>query len=326
MTFNFIFRLCTANIDGPVNMMTYTQCLNDQGYMEADITVSKQSWDQYMVIATDTMHRHVETLLRRNLDVNGDRHVVVTDVTGAYTQLNIQGPKSRELMQAITDTDMSNEGFPFRSAREIAIGLARVMVARITYVGELGYELHIPSEFAIHVYEKVVEVGRRYDLVHCGLKALSSLRMEKAYRDYGHDMDNLDTLHEVGLAFTADLEKGNFIGRETVIRQGEELKAKKGLPRRLVQVLLQDPLPMMYHGELLWRNDQCVGEVRAASYGHTLGGSVGLAMIEPKDSSVLVNKSYLDEGVWQVEVAGTKYAAKVSLTPMYDPKNSRIRV
>jgi 4-methylaminobutanoate oxidase (formaldehyde-forming) len=293
--------------------------------MEADITVCKRSWDEYIVIATDTMHRHVETLLRRNLDPDATKHVCVSDITGGYTQINIQGPHSRALMQTITDTDMSNEAFPFRAAREISIGLARVMVARITYVGELGYELHIPTEFALHVYELLVEKGKPFNLVHCGLKALSSLRLEKGYKDYGHDMDNLDTLIEVGLGFTADFEKpGGFVGKEAVMKQNEELKKNKGLPRRLVQVLLSDPKPMMYHGELVWRNDVCVGEVRVASYGHTLGGAVGLAMIEPKTKDI-VNKSYIDAGKWEVEVAGTKYPAQVSLQPFYDPKNSRIK-
>ncbi len=184
-------------MDGAPDTITYTQCLTEEGLMEADITVCKLPDQQYLVIATDTMHRHVETLLRRGLDPQTDKHVTVADVTGAYTQLNIQGPKSRELMQALTDCDMSNEAYPFRTAKEIAIGLARVLVTRITYVGELGYELHIPTEFALHVYERVTEVGKAHGLVHAGLKALSSLRLEKGYKDYGHDMDNCDSLIEV---------------------------------------------------------------------------------------------------------------------------------
>ncbi len=145
------------------------------------------------------MHRHVETWAKRQLNPNGDKHVFLTDVTGGYAQLNIQGPKSRELMQLLTDTDMSNDAFPFRTAKEISIGYAKLVCARITYLGELGYELHIPCEHALHVYERVCEVGEPLGMVHCGLKALASLRMEKAYRDYGHDMDNTDTLLEVYL-------------------------------------------------------------------------------------------------------------------------------
>jgi glycine cleavage system aminomethyltransferase T len=176
-------------------------------------------------------------------------------------------------MERLTDTDMSNASFPYRAVKEIAIGFARVTCARITYVGELGYELHIPVEHALHVYERVLEVGEPLGMVHAGLKALASLRMEKAYRDYGHDMDNTDTLLEVGLGFTADYEKaGGFIGKEAIVKQRDIQKAAKGaLKKRLLQVLCLNPEPLMYHGEVIWRNGVRVGDVRAASYGHTLG-------------------------------------------------------
>jgi glycine cleavage system aminomethyltransferase T len=229
-------RLSTANVDGSEGTITYCQWLNEEGKMEADVTVSKLGEDKYMVIATDTMHRHVETWMKRHLDPEGNRHVFVTDSSGAYAQLNIQGPRSRELMQRLvgsgdrtgtgtgtgTGIDMSDDAFPYRAIREIAIGYARVLCARITYVGELGYELHIPTEHALHVYERVVKEGSdpEIGMVHAGLKALASLRMEKAYRDYGHDMDNTDSLLEVGLGFTADFNKeGGFIGKDAVLKQ-----------------------------------------------------------------------------------------------------------
>jgi glycine cleavage system aminomethyltransferase T len=249
-------------------------------------------------------------------------------VTGGYTQLNLQGPRSRELVQRLTDTDMSNEAFPFRTCKEVAMGLARVTVARITYVGELGYELHIPTEFATHVYDLVVQEGKNLGLVHAGLKALGSLRMEKAYRDFGHDMDNLDTLLEVGLGFTADMAKpGGFIGKEAVQRQQAEMKAHKGLPRRLVQVLCLDPAPMMFHAEVVRRDGVVVGDVRVGSYGHTLGGAVGLCMVSVPAGGphAVVNKDFLESGTWEVEIAGKLYPVKASLNPMYDPKNLKIK-
>ena len=171
--------LSTANVNGAKNNITYTQWLNSDGKMEADLTVSKLDDDKFFVVATDTMHRHVETWARRHLDPEGCKHVFLTDVTGAYAQLNIQGPQSRALMSKITDCDMSNEAFPFRTIKEISIGYARLYCARITYVGELGYELHIPCEHALHVYETIVAAGEELQLVHSGLKALASLRMEK---------------------------------------------------------------------------------------------------------------------------------------------------
>ena len=333
LLFLMIFRLCTANVDGPNDTITYTQCLNDDGKMEADITVCKVTSERFIVIATDTMHRHVETLLRRKLDPTATKHVTVVDVTGAYAQLNIQGPKSRDLLARLTDSDVSNIGFPFRTAREIGIGYSRLLCARITYVGELGYELHIPCEHALDVYDRVISAGKEVGLVHAGLKALSSLRMEKAYRDYGHDMDNLDSLLEVGLGFTADTSKADgFVGDHHVIAQKLELKNNKGLRRRLLQVLLKDPQQMMFHGEVVWRDGVCVGDIRAASYGHTLGGAVGLCMVEAhhgqdeRASSVVINNDYINTGKWEVEIGNHRYPATVSLAPMYDPKNARIKI
>ena len=172
---------------------------------------------------------------------------------------------------------MSNDAFPFRTAREIDIGFARALCIRITYLGELGYELYIPTEQAAHVYERLVEAGKAFGLRHAGLKALASLRMEKGYRDYGHDIDNTDNAFETGLGMFVDLDKpGGFIGREAALRQ----KAAGVPKRRLVQVLVKDPEPLLFHAEVVHRNGKPVGYVRAGSYGHTLGGAVGLAMVE----------------------------------------------
>ncbi len=233
--------------------------------------------------------------------------------------MNVQGPNSRALLQKLTSVDLSNDAFPFRTAREIDIGFARVLCIRITYVGELGYELYIPAEQAIHVYDRILAAGREFGLVHAGLKALGSLRMEKGYRDYGHDIDNTDVPYEAGLGFALDLKKPDgFIGKEAVLAQ----KAKGPLSRRLVQVLVKDAAPLMYHAEVVRRDGIAVGYVRAASYGHTLGGAVGLAMIEPKRT---VDEAYLGTGQWEVEIAGKVYPAVVSARPMYDPAMARIK-
>jgi 4-methylaminobutanoate oxidase (formaldehyde-forming) len=247
-----------------------------------------------------------------------DAHAFVTDVSGGYGQLNIQGPKSRELMQALTNTDMSNEAFPFRASKEIDIGLARVLCIRITYLGELGYELYIPAEQAVHVYDRILEIGNQFGLKHAGLKALASLRMEKGYRDYGHDIDNTDNAYETGLGFAVDLKKENFIGRDEAVKQ----KAQSPWLRRLVQVLVKDPEPMLWHAEVLYRDGKRVGYVRAGSYGHTLGGAVGLAMIE---AGVPVTTDYLKNAKWEIEIAGKIYPAEVSLKPLYDPEMKKIK-
>jgi 4-methylaminobutanoate oxidase (formaldehyde-forming) len=308
--------LSANQVDGKAGRITYTQWLNDEGKLEADLTVIKISDEKFMVVASDTAHRHVEAWMQKH--IRGFEHVFVTDVTSGYGQLNVQGPRSRELLQALTSTDMSNEAFPFRAAREIDIGLARVMCVRITYLGELGYELNIPSEQATHVYDMVVEKGKALGLRHAGLKALASLRMEKAYRDYGHDIDNTDDAYSVGLGFAVSLKKENdFIGKEACTGH----KARLGQSKRLVQILVDDPQPLMYHGEIVLKDGAPVGEVRAASYGHTLGGAVGLAMVEGE----VVDKAYLEEGKWEVNIAGQTYPASVSLRPLYDPMMERIK-
>jgi 4-methylaminobutanoate oxidase (formaldehyde-forming) len=288
--------------------------MNERGTLEADLTVTKLSEDGFMVVVTDTMVRHAHTWMKRNIPDSA--HAFVTDVTSAYGQLNLQGPNSRALLQKITTTDLSDAAFPFRTAREIDVGFARVLCIRITYVGELGYELYIPAEQATHVYDRIVEAGKEFGLVHAGLKALGSLRLEKGYRDYGHDLDNTDEPYEAGLGFALDLNKPDgFIGKEAVLAK----KAKGPLTRRLVQVLVKDPEPLMFHAEVVRRDGVAVGYVRAASYGHTLGGAVGLVMVEPK---VPVDNSYLNTGKWEVDIAGRLYPAIVSARPLYDSKHS----
>ncbi|MCJ7815328.1 MAG: FAD-dependent oxidoreductase, partial [Xanthomonadales bacterium] len=313
----FLNYISANEVNAEAEKITYTQWLNEDGKLEADLTVIKIDDEKFMVVTSDIAHRHTETWMKRH--IADDQHVFVTDVTSGYGQLNIQGPKSRELLQSITSADLSNESFPFRTAREIDIGLARVMCVRITYVGELGYELNIPSEQAGHVYDRVVEAGEKFGLKHAGLKALASLRMEKAYRDYGHDIDNMDDPYSTGLGFAVRLDKeGDFIGKQACI----ERKAASRYTHRLVQIFLQDPEPQMIHQEIVLRNGIPVGDVRAASYGHTLGGSVGLAMVEGDP----VDAAYIEEGEWEVNIAGRIYPAKVSLKPMYDPGMKKIRV
>jgi 4-methylaminobutanoate oxidase (formaldehyde-forming) len=251
--------------------------------------------------------------------IGADEFAFVTDVTSGYAQLNIQGPRSRELLAAITTADLSNDAFPFRTAREIDLGFARALCIRITYLGELGFELYIPTEQALYVYDRIVVAGQAVGLRHAGLKALSSLRMEKGYRDYGHDIDNTDCVLEAGLGFAVDLTRPTrFIGRQAV----EAKKAAGPLTRRLVQVLVKDPEPMMFHAEVISRNGVPIGYVRAASYGFTLGGAVGLAMIEAGEP---LDQAYLDAATWEVEIAGRTYPAVLSLRPLYDPTMSRVR-
>jgi 4-methylaminobutanoate oxidase (formaldehyde-forming) len=305
------------SVDGPSGQITYTQWLDDAGKLQADLTVTKLADDRFWVVASDTVHRHVQAWMRRGFR---DRHAFAADVTSAYAQLNVQGPRSRELLQQLTSTDLGNDAFPFRAAREIDIGFARVLCIRITYLGELGYELFVPVEQALHVYDRIVAAGERVGLVHAGLKTLASCRMEKGYRDYGHDIDNTDTVLEAGLGFAVDLKKpGGFLGKDALLAQ----KAAGPLKKRLVQILVRDPQPMLFHAEPVRRDGVPVGYVRAASYGHTLGGAVGLAMVS---SETPIDAAWLANATWDVEIAAERFPVVASLKPLYDPENKRVKM
>ena len=301
--------LSTNHVDGGCGRVTYTPWLNTGGTVEADLTVTKLDEERYLVVASDTVHRHVETWMRRHLP---GRAATVTDVTSAFTLLSLQGPRSRRLLQALTTADLSPQAFPFRAAREIEVGLARALCLRITYVGELGYELYVPTEHAADVYERLIVAGARRT---AGLKALGSLRLEKGYRDYGHDVDNTDPVDDVGLGFAVRVGKpAGFLGCEAVV----EHRARPAR-QRLVHLLLRDPEPLLFHAEVVHRDGRPVGYVRAGSYGHTLGGAVALAMVEVEDLDSV------GSGAWQVDVAGRLVDATVSLTPFYDPGSERVR-
>jgi glycine cleavage system aminomethyltransferase T/glycine/D-amino acid oxidase-like deaminating enzyme len=313
-----VLNYISANeVNAKVNRITYTQWLNHRGTLEADLTVTKLEKDKFMVVVADTMHRHAETWLKRNIPE--EAHCFVTDMTSAYSQLNILGPNSRKLMQALTTADMSNQAFPYRHVQEIEIGYARVLCIRISYVGELGYELYIPTEQAIHVYDFISEVGKQFDLRHAGLKALNSLRMEKGYRDYGHDMDNTDNAYEAGLGMFVKLNKGDdFIGKQACIK----IKHEDDKTKRLAQVLIKDPEPFLFHAEIVLRDGKPVGYVTSGSYAFTLGGAAGLFKI---NADRPIDEEYVSSGKWEVNIAGKIYPAVVSLKPMYDPKMERIK-
>jgi glycine cleavage system aminomethyltransferase T/glycine/D-amino acid oxidase-like deaminating enzyme len=314
----FLNHLSANEVNGPAGMITYTQWLNEGGTLEADLTVTKLDEETFWVVASDNALGHVKAWMKRHMPSGA--HAFVTDVTSGYAQINVQGPRSREVMQAVTSEDLSNEAFPFRTARELDIGFARALCVRITYLGELGYELYVPAEQAVHVYDRLLAAGQPRGLRHAGLKALASLRMEKGYRDYGHDIDNTDSVLEAGLGFAVNLKKpGGFLGRDAVLAK----KAEGPLRRRIVQILVKDPEPMMYHAEIVYRDGKAVGYVRAASYGHTVGGAVGLAMI---DAGEPMDQAYLDGGRWEVDIAGRRYPALASLRPLYDPEGKRIKL
>jgi 4-methylaminobutanoate oxidase (formaldehyde-forming) len=308
--------ICANNVAVPVGRCVYTSWLNERGRIEADLTVTRLAEDQYLVLTGDGTITAVEAWLRRNIPP--DAHVCVTNVTSAYSVLNIQGPRSRDLLSRVTNADMTNDAFPFLTLQEIDIGYALVLALRVTYVGELGWELYIPTEFSLHVFDALAEAGKEVGLVFAGLQALETLRLEKAYRDYGNDVDNLDTPLEVGLIRFVDFDKpGGFIGKEALLRHKEA-----GVKHRLVQFLMEDTEPLLYYNEIIYRDGEPVGRILAGGYGHTLGASVGLGYVESDGG---VTAEYVKSGTYEIQVAGTRFRAKASLRPLYDPKGERFR-
>jgi 4-methylaminobutanoate oxidase (formaldehyde-forming) len=313
----FLNRICANNVAVPVGRIVYTQWLNEQGTMEADMTVTRLADDVYLLVLVDAIQVHVETWLKRHIPA--DAHVFVTDVTSGYNIINVQGPKSRQLISGLTNADMSNSAFPYLTMQEIDIGYALVKALRVTYVGELGWELYTPSEFTLHVFDTLVEAGQDVNMKHAGFQALNTLRLEKAYRDYGNDIDNTDTPLEAGLGFAVDFGKsGGFIGKEALVRQKEE-----GILReRFVQFLLEDPEPLLYGSEPIYRDGKRVGYLGGGGYGHTLGGAVGLGFVKNEEG---VTVDFIKSGRYKIEVAGHRHPAKASLRPLYDPKGIRVR-
>jgi 4-methylaminobutanoate oxidase (formaldehyde-forming) len=234
--------------------------------------------------------------------------------------LPVMGPNARALLQKVTDADLSNEGFPFATAREIEIGYANLLAQRITYVGELGWELYIPTEFAPDVFDRIMAAGEEFGLKLCGLHVLDSCRIEKAFRHFGHDITDEDTPVEAGLMFACALDKAvPFIGRDAILAQKGQ-----GVPnKRMVQFLLKDPEPLLYHNEPILRDGEIVGRVTSGNYGHALGGAIGMGYIHGPDG---VTTDYVKSGKFEIDVAGERYPAKASLRPMYDPTAERVKI
>ncbi len=242
---------------------------------------------------------------------------MLTNVTSGTGVISLMGPRSRELLQSLTPADMSNDAHPFMTSREIELAYAIVRASRITFVGELGWEIYVPSEFMLGVYDEIVAAGESIGLKHAGYHALNSLRMEKAYRHWSHDITDEDTPLEAGLSFAVKFDKpGGFIGRDALLEQQES-----GVSRRLLQFRLQDPEPLLFHNEPIWRDDELTGYVTSGAYGHYLGGCIGLGYV-PLDAGQEALE--LLDSRYEIEVAGVRVPADAALRPLYDPQNERI--
>ncbi len=310
-------RICAANVDVPNGKIVYTQWLNDRGGIEADLTVTRESRERYLVVsACATQIRDLSWLQRHIRSGSG---AAVFDASSAFAVLGVMGPDSRRLLSSLTDANLSSDAFPFGTSQVIDLAYARVRASRITYVGELGWELYIPTEFAQSVFDAILEAGRPLGLRHAGYHAMNSLRMEKGYRHWGHDIAEEDTPLEAGLQFAVAWDKPvEFIGREALRRQRET-----GVQRRLALFKLQTDAPLMYHNEPIWRDGRIVGRITSGAYGYTVGGPIGMGYVSNADGPA--TPQWANAGRYEIEIAAERIPAQVSLQPWYDPSSARVR-
>ncbi|MEM9046761.1 MAG: aminomethyltransferase family protein, partial [Pseudomonadota bacterium] len=295
--------------------IVYTQFLNDKGGIEADVTVTRLSETCYVIVTpAATLVRDLSWLKRH---AGTDARVVFTDVTSGEGCLAVMGPNARALLSAVSPHDWSNDTHPFGWAHEIEIGMGLARAHRVTYVGELGWELYAPTDQCGHLFETLWEAGQDHGLKLCGMHMMDSCRIEKAFRHYGHDITDEDHVLEAGLGFAVKTAKPDFIGREAVLN-----KKQQGLDRRMVQFKLTDAEPLLYHNEPVLRDGEIVSFLTSGNYGHHLGAAVGMGYVPCKGESV----AELLASTFEIDVAGTRVKAEASLKPMYDPKSERVKV
>ncbi|CAN7764266.1 GcvT family protein [Mesorhizobium sp. LjNodule214] len=313
----FLQWLCAGNVDVPVGKLVYTHMLNGKGGIETDITVNRLSQTEFLIISSATVHPRDKAWITKH--ITDEWNVTVTDLTSGYAVLSLQGPRSREILSQVTDTDLANSAFPFATSQEIDIGYARVIANRLTYVGELGWELHIPTEMAQHVFDVVWEAGQAYGLKAAGYHALEHLRSERAYREYQLDLTPVDTLLEAGLGFTVDWNKeGGFIGKEALTSQ----KNAGPLKKRLVSFKLRDPKPVLFHEELIRCDGRIVGYISSGVKSFTIGTSIGMGYVNHPAG---VTKDLIENSRWEIEIAGKLYECDASLRAFFDPNGDRAK-
>jgi len=313
-------RICANNIDVEPGRIVYTQWLNERGGIEADLTVTRLAEDRFMVVTGSVPQTRDMAWLKRNTPDGA--HCVATDITSGLPMIAVMGPKSRALLEKLSGADLSNAAFPFGTSREIEIGYARVRASRITYVGELGWELYVPAEFTAHVFETLMAAGPEFGLTPAGMHTMNNCRMEKGYRHWGHDISDEETPIEAGLGFAVAWDKtGGFIGKDALEKQ----RARTIQAKRMVCIALADNsvnAPMIYHEEPIYRNGVIVGSTTSGAWGHRVNLSLGLGYVKNEAG---VTKDWIDSGTWEVELAWKRYAAKVQLQSFYDPKGERIK-
>lgn len=310
-------RICSNNVDVPIGKMVYTQWLNERGGIEADVTLTRIKSDAYLIVSGVACQTRDLAWLRRNK--RDEETVVITDMTSAYAVVTVMGPKSRATLQKLTEADISHEAFPFATSQEIDVHYAMVRASRITYVGELGWELYIQTEYAPSVYEAILEAGEEFGIKPYGYHTMNSLRSEKCYRHWGHDITDEDTALEAGLGFASDYNKeGGFIGKDALLAQKEQGLLKK----RFIAFKFEDDEPLCYHEEPIYANGEIAGHVTSAMFGHTVGATIAMGYVHYEGG---IDKAWLENSDFEIEVECERYKVIPTLSSFYDPKMEKIK-
>jgi 4-methylaminobutanoate oxidase (formaldehyde-forming) len=312
--------VCANDVAVAPGRIVYTQWLNERGGIEADVTVTRLAPGAYQVVTSPTTIRRDLAWLKRHIPE--EAHCTALDVSSGEACLALMGPNSRRLLEALTPDDISNAALPFASQRTIELGMAHVRAHRISYVGELGFELYVPTEFARHLWTILLEAGASRALRPAGILAMDTLRLEKAFRHFGHDISEEDHVLEAGLGLFVKTAKasgrfGEFIGREAVLRSRH-----LGPRRRLLQFKLEDPEPLLFHNEPVLRDGRIVGFLSSGGYGHALGAAIGLGYVPCRADE---SAQELLASRFEIEVAGRRFAATATVRPLYDPAGERMR-
>ena len=310
----FLNFVAGGQYDVEIGKIVYSQFLNNAGGIEADVTITRLTESAYLVVTPAATRLADQIWLSRNI---GDFNVVITDVTAGEGVLAIMGPSSRKLLQMVSPNSFDNDVNPFGTAQEIEIGMGLARVHRVTYVGELGWEVYVSSDQAGHIFDTLFDAGQDLDMKLCGMHMMDSLRIEKGFRHFGHDITCEDHVLEAGLGFAVKTSKPDFIGRDAVLR-----KKENGLDRRLLQFVLNDSEPLLYHNEPILRDGELVGHLTSGNYGHTIGAAIGLGYVPCKDQTV----SDILASTYEIDVAGSRIKADVSINPIYDPKSDRVKI
>jgi sarcosine dehydrogenase len=308
--------MCANDVTRDPGAVTYTQLLNSRGGIECDLTVARMAGDRYYIVTGTGFASHDFHWIRTHIEPG--LAAELSDVTDDYSVISVFGPRSRDLLSSITDDNLGNSAFPFASVREIRIAGAAVTALRITYVGELGWELHTPIASACDVYRAVMAAGEAHGVAACGYRAIESLRLEKGYRAWSTDLSPDHTPLQAGLGFAVKLDSNTpFLGREALMEQRQN-----ALTRRLACFTTNDSNVLLLGRETIYRNGERVGWLTSGGYGHTVDKSIGYGYVRNQAG---VDREFLRSGDYELEVASSRTSATIHFGPLYDPHNERLR-